>query len=1073
MVTCPTCGQENPEGFKFCGACGAPLGDVEPPPEEERKVITALFTDIVGSTASAEQLDPEDVHARLQPYYARLRRELEAYGGTVEKFIGDAVVAIFGAPVAHEDDPERAIRAALAITRAVAELNEEDAWLDLHIRTAVHTGEALVVVGARAVEGEGVAAGDVMNTAARLQGGAPVDGIAVGEATYRATAHAFDYREAEPVQAKGKAAPIPVWVLVGEKAAPRRPAVRAPLVGRNDELADLTALWSQTLEERTSRLVTVLGPAGIGKSRLLLALSDRAEQDGATLWGRCLPYGEGITYWPIAEIVQERATVKKSDDPATVSAKLEALLDSLPTDDLDELRTIAAALANLVGTPTTPRGTYEAIEISQGELHWGIRRVLQLLAQVEPLLVVLEDLHWAEPTLLELVLYLAEEPEGPLLIVGSARPELAESSPGFVLEGGRRHARTIDALSEEESQSLLRSLLGSEAMGRGVSKLLDAAAGNPLFLEETIRMLADSGVRLDRELEAVPVPESLQALIGSRLDGLANREKRVAQYASVAGQVFWAGAVNYLRDEHDGIGPSLQMLERRDFVHENRPSSVAGDEEFAFKHILIRDVAYDRLPKGRRAELHFRFVDWLRTITEAAEDDFAEVIAYHLEQSCLLARGVARSPIEPPVEAAAAALARAGEKAERRGGIREANRYYARALDLVDDRRSRAALDLRVRAAFTRNVLGEVKQAAEELASVADDALARDEPGTRGNALAMLGQIELRQGRVAVAREHLREVGEIARKTDDRLLQVKAIYRLAALLADFEGEFEPAIQDLRRGLAIAEEIGDRGLQIEGQLRLAFFLVNMGEFAAAETELQRCLRLAQETGSLRDDAQATYLLGLVRYYRGDVDGAKRLGAQARDWLERTGETYMGIQSVIGLAKYALAENDPEAAERWLQEAVPAALEGGGWLVVWVYRHLVEAYVRGGKVDDAAALVALATRDLPEEDPYAKAQLRLAEGAVALAHGDAAAAVSSYETAVTLLADQQLPPEVAEARIDFARALHRSGRAAEARAELRLARESFAAMGASGYVAGIDDLARELESEGAGVPGPLGG
>ena len=322
MLVCVKCATENPEVAKFCLACGSPLETPEPA-EEERKIVTALFTDIVGSTARAESLDPEDVRAMLSPYYARLRRELERFGGTVEKFIGDAVVALFGAPVAHEDDPERAIRAALAIGHAVAALNAEQAWLDLHIRTAVNTGEALVVTGARSVEGEGMAAGDVMNTAARLQSAAPVDGIAVGEATYRATSHIFDFEEAEPIAAKGKAEPVRVWVVLGEKTAPKRPEPWRPLVGRREEIETLSGAWQRAAEGQP-QLVTVLGAPGIGKSRLLVELSQRMGPEVAMHWGRCLPYGEGITYWPVTEIVKDAAGISSDDDAPGVSRKLGA-----------------------------------------------------------------------------------------------------------------------------------------------------------------------------------------------------------------------------------------------------------------------------------------------------------------------------------------------------------------------------------------------------------------------------------------------------------------------------------------------------------------------------------------------------------------------------------------------------------------------------------------------------------------------------------------------------------------------------------------------------------------------------
>jgi tetratricopeptide (TPR) repeat protein len=747
--------------------------------------------------------------------------------------------------------------------------------------------------------------------------------------------------------------------------------------------------------------------------------------------------------------------------------KLGALLERLPTENSDELRTIGAALSNLLGAATTPEGTYSTEEIGQAELHWGIRRFLELKASRQPLVLVFEDLHWAEPTLLELIISFLDGAV-PLLLLGTARPELAEAEPAFVHPSEHRHVVLLEALTGEASLALIEELVGASGDGPRFQHLLEKAGGNPLFLEETVRMLAD--VDAETDVESVPVPESLQALIGSRLDALPGGDKRVAQQASVVGAVFWFGAVAHVAGSPDGLEGRLETLERRDFIHARGDSTIAGEREFGFKHILIRDVAYERLPKGRRAELHVRFSEWI-TRLPAPENELIEILAYHLEQACRLAREVVQSPVAPPVAEAARALGRAGEKAERRGGIREADRYYARALDLIEDARSRAALELRVRRAFTRNVLGEVRQAADELTATADDAADAGQRDLRGTALVMLGQIDLRQGRAADARVHLSEALEIASETADSPLQVRAMFRLSALWADFEGEFERAVAEVRRGLEVAHEMDDRTLLVEGHLRLAFFLVNMGELAIAEDELERCLALAEETGSLRDDAQTTYLLGLVKHYRGEAEEAERLGLQAREWLERTGESYMGIQNLIGLAKYALARDDPRAAEQWLQEAVPLALEGGGWLVVWVYRHLTEALLRQGRIDDAEVLAEFAGRNVPEEDPFATAQMLLAEGAVAVARKDGLGAVARYEEVVGLLADQHLPLETAEARVELARALRVSGDVVRARVELEGAHERFTAMGALTCVSEVDVQLRELEREGAGLPGPL--
>jgi class 3 adenylate cyclase/tetratricopeptide (TPR) repeat protein len=1062
VPACPQCGQENPDGFKFCGACGSRFAEVEtePAPEEERKVVTALFTDIVGSTASAEQMDPEDVWARLTPYYARLRAELESFGGTVEKFIGDAVVALFGAPVAHEDDPERAVRAALAITKAVAELNEQDEWLDLHVRTAVHTGEAYVIVGARASEGETLAAGDVMNTAARLQGGAPVDGVVVGEATFLATKDLFEFREAEPVKAKGKVEPIPIWEVVGEKAAPPRVAARTPLVGRTEELELLRGCWEQVRADRRPRLATVLGAPGIGKSRLLLALCEEAEREGSVHWGRCLPYGEGMTYWPIAEIVRSAAGIRHDDDRDETSAKLGSLLESLPTEDRDELRTIAASLAAVVGVPTTPRGTYTAVEISQAELHWGIRRLFQLLGEQRPLLLVFEDLHWAEPTLLELIRLLVDKSaeETPVLVIGSGRPELAEQNPAIVARGDRRAVLVLEALTGEDSAALVAELLGTDApSGAAFDTLVANARGNPLFLEETIRMLSDLGaLGAETDVESLPVPENLQTLIGSRLDALPPTEKRTAQHASVVGGVFWSGAVAHLTGSDGDLSGPLQDLQRRDIVEERRESTVAGDTEYDFKHILIRDVAYERLPKGRRADLHARFVDWMSRL--GADDEFVEIVAYHLEQACLLARAVARAPIEPPVLDAIDALKRSAQKAERREGLREADRFYTRGLDLLDGQYPEASVELRLRRGATLVQLGELAEADRLLAGVADEARARGRLDLRCAALLELGDIDQRQGRAAEAREQLVEASQLAKSLGHPTLEIRAVFILAALRADFEGAYAEAIEDLQRAVVLAAELGDSALQAEGHLRIAALMINLGRFVDAEGELEGCLALAGEMGSHKLEAEATSWLGMVRFYRGRPEEANQLGLQAREWLERTGDSYFQVQNLVrGLSMYALARNHPEAAERWLREAIPTALDIGGWVVVETYRFLTEALVRQGRLRDARKLAEFAGRNLPEEDVYARAAVQIAEGIVKSAVGDAAAAVDRYEEALHLLIELKVPVEVAEARLAFGRALQQAGDEARAREQLTQAREAFGAMGADGMLAQID---REL-------------
>ena len=1069
MARCANCGIENPDVARFCLACGAQLAEPEAP-AEERKVVTAVFTDLVGSTARSEQLDPEDVKALVKPYHERVRAELERHGGTFEKFSGDAVLALFGAPQAHEDDPERAVRAALSIREALRELNAADEWLDLHFRIGINTGEALVMLDARPTEGEWSAAGDVMNTAARIESAAAVDGVLVGEQTYRATRHAFEYRTAEPVAAKGKAEPVRVWEVVDTKdGTGPRPLSELELIGRETELEELLVFCEEMLERQRAAVATVIGAPGIGKSRLLIELTQRLRERCNVHIGRCLSYGEGITYWPVEEVLKDAAGIHHGDDGPTASAKLGVLLESLGTTDRDELRTIAAAVANLLGAETTPQGTYSTTEITQAELHWGIRRLLELLAARRPTVVVLEDLHWAEPTLLELIGFVGESrAEAPLLVLGSARPEAKEAEASLFRSDGNRRALELDALTSDASASLVASVAGRAGLSpEAVEAVLSQAGGNPLFIEETVRMLAEGGGASDEE-RGLAVPDSLQALIASRLDQLQLPVKRLAHNASVIGLAFWPGAVAHLSEGTGDLEGGLDSLERRDLIRRNATSSMARELEYVFKHILIRDVAYGQLTKSRRSALHARFAEWLEALT-GGEDDLVEFVAYHFEQACLIAGTIARPEKPPPVDAAIEALVRAAEKAERREGTAEANRFYERALAIAGDDRPEAVVDIRLRRCRILFAQGEFPRAQEQLAEVAEEAGRLGRLDVRCGALVVLANIAQIQGRPAESRRVLAEAEPLAAEIDDRRLQIRAAYTSAYVRGWAEGDVSLAVEELRRAGATAVELGDRALRIEGHFRTGALLFNVGDLAGAEEELARGVTLGSELGSHRDEARGTSSLAFIRYYRGDIEEAERLALQAREWLDRTCDSHVQIQNLRNMAKYALARDDPELAEQRLREALPVALESGGWLVIELYRYLVETLVRQGRLDDAADLLAFAARNVPEDDAYARAALLLAEAIVATAALEQAAATTSFAEALRLLEEQQLVIDLAEARIALARSLRTFGDVAGARTELERARATFAGMGARTL---LDEIDRELAvlTAGAGGAGP---
>jgi class 3 adenylate cyclase/tetratricopeptide (TPR) repeat protein len=1062
MAFCIECGTENPPQARFCLGCGTAMADAPTPapPSEERKVITAIFVDLVGSTARSEQLDPEDVKALVAPYHARVRAELERHGGTFEKFSGDAVLALFGSPKAHEDDPERAIRAGLAVRRAIEELNAEDEWLDLHIRIGIHTGEALVMLGARPSEGEWSAAGDVLNTAARIQSAAPQDGILVGRLTYLATNKAFEFREAEPVQAKGKSEAVAVWEVVSARdGAGARPRDETSLVGREAELAQLVGFCDEILGDRRAGIATIVGSPGIGKSRLLHELVSRLDERCEVHWGRCLSYGEGITYWPITEIIKSAAGMLRSDDRETIAAKLDTFLESLATDDIDELRTIAASLSNLIGIPTTPRGTYTTSEISQAELHWGIRRTLQLLAAERPTAIVVEDLHWAEPTLLELIAYIVgDDTNAPLVLVCSARPDLEEVSPGFLGSEGRRRTVELQTLGAEQAATLLADLTGDPALAETpfASALIANAGGNPLFLEETVRMLRDQGlIDLERwksgEAGELPVPTSVQGLISSRLDRLGHGEKQLAHHASVIGPVFWAGAVAHLGGENraqaDDPRPGLGELERRDFVAHQAVSTVAGEDEYAFKHILMRDVAYGQVPKGRRAQLHLRFSDWVTVVRDKGEE-FVEIVAWHLEQACKLSGEVARRPIEPPIREAADALASAARRAERRESLREAHRYYSRALGVLDDEHPELEVELRLRRGDILMMLGELTEAAGELEWVAERASTLGRTDVECEASLLLGDIDQRQGRAADARERLANAEKLVANIDDAVLRTKVAFVLAALVADFEGQWEQAVEGLRTSIETAKAIGDVALRAEAHLRLAPILANSGDLAAGEEELRCCQKLAGELGSHRLEAEATSWLGILTYHLGDPEEGERLCRRARTWFERTGDSYFQVQNLVqGLTVFALGNGRPDEAETWLREAMPVALQIGGWVAVEAYRYLAEALVAQDRLDDAREIVVFAARSLPEEDQYARSSLLLAEAIVATAAGESATAATAFAEALRLIEELGMPRELGEARMALGRSLREFGDLTGARTELERARAIFLRIGAN--------------------------
>jgi class 3 adenylate cyclase len=661
MTICSSCGQENPPIAKFCLACAQPLSDLSHGLAEERKVVTVLFADLVGFTARAERLDPEDVRAILTPYFARIRSELEKFGGTVEKFIGDAVMAIFGAPVAHGDDPERAVRAALAMCAAVHELNRNDPELELRIRVAVNTGEALVSLGASAAQGEGVVAGDVVNTASRLQEAAPVNGILVGEETYRATRSVIRYQDAEPVVAKGKQEPVRVWRALAASAGPgERAAGRVPMLGRVSELAALQRIWDNVLAEQRPQLVTLFGPAGIGKTRLASEFAELAAAGGArVIKGRSLPYGEVLPYAAFTAQVKQVARIFDTDEAGTACEKLDRAVAELLDDEAQETSAHIAMLIGIgkggdVGTRQT--------------LFFSARRLVEALANDRPTVLVFEDIHWADAGMLDLLEVLASRVRDvPLLLLALARPDLLERRPGW---GGGLPGFTalpVEPLAEEHAKELAAQVLVNMHKARHESAEIGLIGeGNPLFIEELAASMAEDPTASTSEL-----PTTIRGIVSARLDALPPGERAVLLDAAVVGKVFWTGALERMSSGDLDLAELLDSLEARDLIRRESVSRLRGDQQFSFKHDLIRDAAYATLPRPQRRKRHEQVAAFLEETTSEIPAA-ASALAQHWREA-----GESRRASDYFVIA--------GDQAGRGWAKEEAVAFYQQALDLIGD----------------------------------------------------------------------------------------------------------------------------------------------------------------------------------------------------------------------------------------------------------------------------------------------------------------------------------------------------------------------------------------------------
>lgn len=1106
MLTCPACGTANGPAARFCSECGVPLAAAGAPAHEERRTVTVLFADLAGFTARSERLDPEDVRAFLVPYYDALTAEVTGHGGRVDRFLGDGIMAVFGAPVAHEDDPERAVRAALRIAGRVPALG-----LDLHVRVGVNTGE--VLFAAAGGDRDDAVTGDPVNTAARLQAAAPPDGVVVGEATWRATSGAIRYETLGPVAAKGKAEPVPLWRAVGPVALPGWAPVDevTPLLDRDRELQTLVEAFDRSRSTPSLEVVTVVAEPGLGKSRLVRELARRVDElPELVTWraGRCLPYGEGIGLWALSEIVKAQAGILDTDGQDALAARLDA---AITEPDPSLRRWMRDRLAPLVGLGTS------AEPPRQEEAWTAWRRFLESVARKGPLVLVVEDLHWADEGLVGFLGHLADTTVGlPVLLVVTARPEVEDRHPGWL---GRTTVLRLPPLDDDDIGTLLAGSFPG-ASPEVAAAVLERAAGSPLYAEQLAAMARERGGTLDE----AAVPPTLAALLASRIDMLHPDGRAILLDAAVVGKTFWPGAVAAVGGRgRSGVEALLTDLARRDLIKRVEPSSMADEAEYAFVHALLRDAAYGQLTRAARLARHQAAAAWVAERASAVQGADAEIVAAHLGHALELAEAIGASSELPAIrDALVEALLAAADQAMRTGaGL--ARVHLARALELLvpdDPRRPaaharmgqalslsdlRAAVDAFDRAAdayrergdfeaigrfivpyrIALKSLGEDERADRVLADCEAHMAASPSPGH----LAVLGErahVESEWGDPStgktLATRALELAADLALEPPARVLDALAVSKIR--LGDRTGE-----ADLRRAAERSLEEGDPERAIEALIDLGIYTFRADGPAAALPILTEAVSLGESRGHWGGAPFVRFqmLAALGRWdevleqlppvlaglrLRGDVRVVGNLVRLHLAMLLERGdpvaleltaddpmlERLYEFDSAGYRARYAALRLDLQLA-RGEQPALGEMerIVASGAAVASPRAFPVRSVIRAGAPALAGGLLA---RYEPEESRMYRAECLEAGAMVAEAMGELEEARVAYAEAVAALRGLGEVWEAAHALAGLGRCLLALGESAEGAARLCEARGLWAGMGAAPRIAEIDELLAPL-------------
>ena len=900
---CPGCGATAPPEARFCMGCGEQLDPASAPAPrpatprveslpEERRQVTVLFADLSGYTAVAERMDPEAVKALIDRALMRLGQEVERYGGTVDKYIGDNVMAIFGAPVAHEDDAERAVRAGLGMQAAMEEVNDAlPPGVHFDLRVGVNTGEVM----AGAVGESYTVTGDTVNVAARLQSAARPGSVTVGERSMRATRGAVRYEVLEPLELKGKAAPVPAWeaVAVTAEHAVRRsePARESPLVGRDHELSTLEAVFERVERDRIPHLVTLVGEAGVGKSRVLRELERRlCERPDSPAFhtGRCLPYGTGIVFWALGEVIRAGCGIVDSDSAEVAWSKLldhtRKIFNAERPALGEEGERRTALLGRLIGleVPAELVPENDDPERMRDAFFSALRSGIEAWAREKPLVLAFEDIHWADDGMLDAIEHLAQWVRAPLLMVCLARDELLDRRPGW--GGGRRSATQLilDPLGAADTESLVAALLPDS--GALVPAVVERSGGNPLFAEEMSRRIVEEG-----GLPAAELPDTVQGVLAARLDALEPFERRLVQQAAVVGRTFWEGSLAPLAEsEGRDLGRALTSLQEKDILAPGAEGRLADERELAFKHVLIRDVAYGMLPKAVRARKHFEVGSFIEERAGDRIDEFGPLLAEHYGRAAALGGegGLPPDELHGMQRRAMLFLEQAGDAGARLFSNRESASHYRHARKICP----------------------------------------RDASGDRARIGEKLGDVSLRLGRVDEAIGVWLECLEWHRGQED-LERVADLHRKIGAALSHKGERKAAIEHYQKGINLLKDGPPRIELVRLYEEAAWLYLHTGDNMLAIYASEKALRLAERLGETRAASRAHGIFGRVFGRIGDTEKARQNLERAVE-LARGSDRSETILALSALGRHLEVSEAKVAAARDAYEEALAAGRGDG-------------------------------------------------------------------------------------------------------------------------------------------------